>query len=141
MSPDEQILRAPNISIAKAVSETATADGRTEYKFIVQRRLIGPDEMDFTVSGVAAPLNDTSYDSHEDPRFWQRGGGRLFADTSCAIRPSFVVGNSYIAFLGSTLTKRSFEKIEATNGVVNLKDKWLRYIEEKLHALKQQNPD
>lgn len=137
MSPDEQISGASNISIAKMVDEIPMADGRTKYKFLVQRRLIGSDDQEFTVWGVAAPLNDTSYDSHDDPSFWQRGGGRSFADTSCAIRPSFLVGNSYIVFFGSTPTKRSFEKIEAANGVVNLQHKWLIYIEEKLHSLDQ----
>jgi hypothetical protein len=134
MSPDEQIAGASNIAIAKAVSESATADGRIEYKFIVQRRLLGADEREFTVNGGKAALHDTSYDSHADPGFWHRGGGRSSADTACLISPVFSVGKSYIVFLDSTPTRRSFERIDVRDGIVDENDKWLLYIRKKLDA-------
>lgn len=132
MSPDEQISGASNITIAKAVSEEAIPGGSTVYKFVVQRQLLGPDPAEFTLIGGQTPLLDTSYDSHADPAFWKRGGGRSFANTACLISPGFQVGKSYIVFLDSTLTKRSFEQLDAPGGMVNENDEWLLYIKKKL---------
>ncbi len=137
MSANEQIILASDISVARVVSATPTIDGKTEYEFIVQRRIKGANKLFFAVTGSSAPQKDTSFNNHENPEFWQRGGGRLSIDTECVIHPNFIVGDSYIAFIGLPITKRSFEKIETPNGMINLQDKWLLYVETKLHGLTQ----
>jgi hypothetical protein len=128
MSPDEQIRRASGIAIATVVSAGPAAGGYT-YEFVVQRQLAGSAPPTFTVSGVDRASNETSYDRHADPRFWLPGGGRLSFDTACVFHPSFVVGNTYLAFFGETLTKRSFERIETPGGALDAEDKWLQYVE------------
>jgi hypothetical protein len=134
MSPEEELAGALNIAVATVVAETQAGTGKSSYTFAVQRRLLGPEVTTFTIEGRPAPINTTSYERHASPAFWQSGGGRSFGDTSCAIVPSFMVGDSYIVFLDSPVTRRSFEKIEAFDGIVDPDDRWLRYIEEHLRA-------
>ena len=51
--------------------------------------------------------------------------------------PSFVVGESYLSFMGQAFTRRSFEKITSVNGAPNGEDKWLLYVEAKLKGVMQ----
>ena len=41
MSADEQIILASDVSIARVVRATPRIDGKTEYEFIVQQRILG----------------------------------------------------------------------------------------------------
>lgn len=139
MSVDEQIRLASDVSVAKVIQATVMADGQTAYEFLVYRRLAGSDQQRFTVVGHAARANDDrkDFDNHTDDGFWKLGGGRLFNDTDCVIHPAFVVGESYLAFVGQPLTRRSFERVATVDGHINSDDKWLSYVDTKLRGAKQ----
>src|SRR5471030_610153 len=80
VSVDEQIMLASDISVATVVRATPTVDGKIEYKFLVQKRIIGPYRNFFTVTGHNSMNRpeDGSFNRHQSEDFWQRGGGRLF---------------------------------------------------------------
>jgi len=130
MSVDEQIAAARDVSLATVVRATPTMDGQTEYEFQVQKRIFGPDTNSFTLRSTARPpsllYEESSFDKHQSEEFWMRGGGRLFSNAGCNIEPAFVVGHSYLAFVGQAVTRRSFERIASPD------DKWLRYVENQL---------
>jgi len=132
---DEQLEKAFDVSVATVVRETPM-DGQVEYEFLVQKRILGAARGSFTLKFPNAPQHqdERSFDNHQAERFWQRGGGRLFSDTACVIAPTFVVGHSYLAFVGQPITRRSFERIESSSGQLNFNDKWLQYVEAKLHG-------
>ncbi|MGI4721304.1 MAG: hypothetical protein ACRYGO_09745 [Janthinobacterium lividum] len=139
VTPQEQIAMATDVSVARVVRATpSTAQkggGRqaVEYEFEVVQRILGPDEARFVLVGAqgetrtALPAGD-----HRDEAFWQRGGGRLYNDTDCVLRPNFVVGESYLVFRDKPATRRSFEHIETVRGRPNPDDKWLSYVVERL---------
>ncbi|MFC4933032.1 hypothetical protein [Massilia sp. GCM10023247] len=79
-------------------------------------------------AGTAGNGDDTSFDHHADPTFWKRGGGRVMNGGGCCLHPDFVVGGTYLVFLNSPWTWRSFEKIEVVNGAINEEDQWLAYV-------------
>lgn len=139
MSVDRQIALASDVSVAKVIRATALGDGNTEYEFLVQERIAGPFRPRFTIVGHGVPSNDDRGDfgNHTDEAFWRGGGGRLFNDTDCVIHPTFVVGASYLAFVGQTITRRSFERIATSNGHFNASDKWLAYVETALRGARQ----
>lgn len=139
VTPEEQIALASDVSVARVVRATASAarkgGGRqaVEYEFEVVQRILGPDEARFVIVGahgetrMAGPASD-----HGDDAFWQRGGGRLYNDSDCVLRPNFVVGESYLIFRDKPATWRSFEHVETVRGRPNPDDKWLSYVVEKL---------
>lgn len=133
---DEQIWLASDVSVAKVVNASVTADGQTEYEFLVYRRIAGEDRQRFTVigSGKLANHNQSDFAKHTDDAFWRAGGGRLFNDTDCVIHPTFVLGASYLAFLGQPITRRSFERIGTSSDHIDSSDKWLSYIEAKMRG-------
>jgi hypothetical protein len=130
MSAYEQVMRSSDVSVAQVISMTPLEGREVEYRFVVLQRLAGQDRYSFTVTGHAAARNDkdTTFDNHTDLDFWKRGRGRVMNDSDCVIHPSFVVGASYLVFLGSPATWRSYEKIEVVNGGINDGDKWLAYV-------------
>lgn len=135
ISVEQQIGSATDVSIATVVAATPAADGDTEYRFQVLKQLAGTQHAGFTVIGRNGERygKDTTFDHHTDPAFWSRGGGRVMNDSDCVIHPSFVIGNSYLVFLGPTATRRSFEKIDVINGEIDAKDTWLAYVSAGLH--------
>lgn len=155
ISVNEQVKLASDVSIAQVTSATPLEGRLVEYRFVVLRRLAGQVEGSFTVTGRAAasrgkhsgyysPVlarpgtagggNDTSSDHHADPSFWRRGGGRVMNGGDCRIYPDFVVGGTYLVFLNSPWTWRSFEKIDLVNGAIDDEDKWLAYVAAALKA-------
>lgn len=149
MHVDEQIMRASDVSVAQVMSATPLEGKLVEYRFVVLRRLAGQHENTFTVTGRAEASrssttgfystmltgpektgrgDDTSFNNHTDPAFWKRGGGRVMNGGDCRIYPNFVVGGTYLVFLNSPWSWRSFEKIELVNGAINEEDKWLAYV-------------
>lgn len=130
---DEQIMRATDVSVARVVSATPVAGGQVEYRFVVLERLAGANENMFTVPGRdgTGAGNDT-FDNHASPAFWERGGGRVMNGGDCMIHPRFLVGGTYLVFLGSPWTWRSFEQIAAVDGLVDEREKWLVYVRARL---------
>lgn len=144
ISVDEQIMAATDVSVAEVISATPVEGRDIEYRFRVRQRLAGADRGSFTVMGrsigkhwsdfttasssAAGGDQDTTFDHHTNPAFWKRGGGRVMNEGDCRIYPSFVVGATYLVFLGAPVTWRSFEKIEAVNGRITDDDKWLAYV-------------
>lgn len=152
---DEQIARAFDVSVARVISATPLEDRRVEYRFMVEQRLAGQGAETFTVTGraqvatrsithfgmltfagppTAGMDRDTSFNNHTDPAFWQRGGGRVMNEPDCLIYPDFAVGGTYLIFLDSPWTWRSFEKIERADG-----DKWLAYVKAGLETRSKQS--
>jgi hypothetical protein len=127
---DEQIMRAADVSVAQVMSATPVGGREIEYRFVVLQRLSGADQNMFTVTGSdgVGDSKDTTFDNHSDPTFWKRGGGRVMNEADCVIHPAFVVGGTYLVFLGSQWTWRSFEKIAVDDRGVNDGDKWLAYV-------------
>jgi hypothetical protein len=130
----QQVREAVDVAVGQVIGATPLGAGEIEYRFLVLDQLAGPAQKTFTVRGHApvpgAP--DTSFDRHQDLAFWARGGGRTMNDTDCVIHPNFVVGNSYLVFLGSTPTWRSFEKIDLVDGRPDPDDRWLAYVKKFL---------
>jgi hypothetical protein len=132
--PDEQLVTAADVAVGQVISATPLGDYLVEYRFLTLEQLAGTAQKVFTVMGGPAGFNDkdTSFLDHADFRFWARGGGRTMNGSDCAIHPGFVVGNSYLVFLGSPPTWRSFEKIEMADGRLKDDDKWLVYVKQML---------
>jgi hypothetical protein len=127
---DEQLGQATNVVVGQVIGATPLGGQSVEYRFLVLEQLAGPPQKVVTVMGnTAAPYDkDTSFDSHRDFAFWARGGGRTMNGADCVIHPSFVLGNTYLVFLDSTPTWRSFEKLDMFDSIVNHDDKWLAYV-------------
>jgi hypothetical protein len=126
---DEQLSKATTVALGQAIGATSLDNGMVEYRFLVLEQLAGPAQKVLTVMGrPGGDRQESSFDNHQDPAFWTRGGGRMVNGTDCVIRPSFVVGDTYLLVLGPTPTRRSFEKIEMAGGSVNQDDQWLRYV-------------
>jgi hypothetical protein len=130
----QQVRDAADVAVGQVIGATPLGAGEIEYRFLVLDQLAGPAQKTFTLRGHApvpgAP--DTSFDRHQDLAFWARGGGRTINDSDCVIHPGFVVGNSYLVFLGSPPTWRSFEKIDMVDGRPDPDDRWLAYVKAAL---------
>lgn len=144
VTPEEQITLATDVSLAKVIRATPSPipsfGGRpsVEYEFEVQERLLGPGQQRFVLIGAQGETRpNPSSNDHSDKAFWQRGGGRLYNDPDCVLRPNFVVGENYLIFRGKPATWRSFEHIETVRGKPNTDDKWLSYAREKLESRRQ----
>jgi hypothetical protein len=132
--PEEQLRLATNVAVGQVIGATPLSDYQVEYRFLTLEQLAGPELKVFTVMGGPAERdgNDSTYNDHSDFVFWARGGGRTMNGSDCVIRPGFVIGNSYLVFLGTVPSWRSFEKIEMVDGRVNADDKWLVYVKQML---------
>ena len=147
VTPDEQIAMATDISLAKVVSvnPSATLAGgwrpSVDYAFQVQERLLGPNEQRFVLVGAQGETRPPpSSSDHSDEAFWQRGGGRLYNDPDCMLRPGFILGEYYLVFRGPNATWRSFEHIRTVDGQPDAGDKWLSYVKAKLEGRPQRPP-
>jgi hypothetical protein len=134
IAPGEQLALAMDVAVGQVIGATPLGDHLVEYRFLTLEQLAGQAQKVFTVmGGPAAPSDkDTSFHNHADFAFWARGGGRTMNGADCVIRPGFVVGNSYLVFLGPAPTWRSFEKIEMIAGHPDPDDKWLAYVKTAL---------
>jgi hypothetical protein len=143
ITPEEQIALATDVTLVKVVRATPSpipnSGGRpsVEYEFEVQERLLGPEEQSFVLIGANGETrHNSSSNDHSDEAFWQRGGGRLYNDPDCVLRPNFVVGENYLVFRGKPATWRSFEHIVTVRGKPNSADRWLFYAKQKLEGLR-----
>lgn len=130
----EQVAAATDVAVAQVIGATPLDAYEVEYRFLVLDQLAGVDRKVFSVTGRAAPPQDQdgSFDRHRDFAFWAHGGGRVVNGVDCVIHPSFVVGNSYLVFLGARPTRRSFEQLDTVDGIVNPDDEWLAYVKARL---------
>lgn len=133
---DAQIDAATDVAVAKVVDAIPQDGDRVEYHFEVQQRLAGYDRATFTLTGGPGGKDDqdTTFGNHTDPVFWRGGGGRVMNGADCAMHPGFIVGQSYLVFLGDRPTWRSYEKIDTADGVVNRGDQWLAYVRARLRG-------
>ncbi|MBB6133605.1 hypothetical protein HD842_001716 [Massilia aurea] len=139
VTPEQQIAMATDVSVARVVeaipSPLRSGSGRqsVDYTFEVQQRILGLPEQRFTISGARGMTRPPpSSGDHSDAAFWERGGGRLYNDADCVLRPDFIVGESYLIFRGKPATWRSFEHIATVRGRPDPNDRWLSYVMEKL---------
>lgn len=129
---------AADVSVAKVVRATPSppigfARPAVEYEFEVQQRILGFPQQRFTLVGAEGETRPGPASSnHSDAAFWQRGGGRLYNDGDCILRPDFTVGEMYLVFRHARATWRSFEHITTVQGRPNPDDKWLVYVKENL---------
>lgn len=130
----EQVAAAKDVAVAQVIGATPLDAYEVEYRFLVLDQLAGPNRKVFTVTGYAVSPDDkgSSFDRHRDFAFWARGGGRVMNGADCVIHPSFVVGNSYLVFLGAQPTRRSFEQLDTVDGTVDPGDQWLAYVKARL---------
>jgi hypothetical protein len=142
---DEQVAQASNVALAQVIGATPMGDYQVEYRLLVLEQLAGPTQKVITVmGGPASSARDTTFHSHQDFAFWAHGGGRTMNGADCVVRPGFTVGNSYLVFLGSTSTRRSFEQIGMVDGHLDADDKWLAYVKAHLGgtaAARESAPD
>ena len=138
MSPERQIAFARDVAVARVISAHPIGDDTFEYRFVVLKRLAGPDSQSFTLQGLAPDSRFASQRGdradHDGLRFWARGGGRVMNDPSCTLRPWFTLGESYLVILDQPYTYRSFEHIATVDGQYDANDKWLTYVERRLAA-------
>jgi hypothetical protein len=128
----EQVERATDVAVGQVIAATPLGGQDVEYRFLVLEQVAGAPRKVFTVMGRAATgkEQDSAFDHHRAFAFWARGGGRTMNGSDCAIHPSFVVGNSYLVFLDSAPTWRSFEQIDMTAGRIDPDDRWLAYVKQ-----------
>jgi hypothetical protein len=135
IGPDLQVALATDVTLARVVSiapryELYDNRGDVDYQFVVLKRLAGPDQQFFSISGRAPGRSrDTTFNSHQDAAFWKKGGGRVKNEGDCAIHPDFVVGKTYLVFRNLPVTRRSFEEIEITDERLGDDDRWFRYVQ------------
>jgi hypothetical protein len=131
---DRQIGLATNVAIGQVVSATPLDGQDVEYRFLLLERLAGEPGNVFTIMGQSGSpgAEKTTFNDHADFSFWARGGGRLMNGADCVIHPTFAIGGSYLVFLGSPSTRRSFEKIRMAGGSVHQDDRWLTYVRQQL---------
>ena len=131
---EEQMRLVTDVAVGQVIGATPMGGQEVEYRFLSLETLTGQPGKVFTVMGrAAAPgSKETTFDNHADFAFWARGGGRVMNDADCGMHPSFVIGSSYLVFLGAPATRRSFEEIDLVNGIVNADDKWLSYVKQQL---------
>lgn len=141
VTPEQQIAIAADVSVAKVIRATPSSipasGGRpsVEYEFAVQERISGAADTRFTLVGASGETRPGPASSdHGDDAFWERGGGRLYNDSDCVLRPNFTLGETYLVFRGSPPTWRSFEHIASIGGRPNPDDRWLAYVKAKLGA-------
>lgn len=139
VTPDEQIALATDVTLARVIRATPSGlpnfGGRQsmDYEFDVQQRLRGMPQIRFILPGAEGETRPApASGDHSDPVFWKRGGGRLFNDPDCVLRPNFIVGELYLVFRGTPATWRSFEHIETVGGRPNPGDQWLAFVKEQL---------
>ncbi|MEF9926821.1 MAG: hypothetical protein RR775_17720 [Massilia sp.] len=144
VTPEELLALATDVTLAKVIRATPSpirnSGGRpsVEYEFEVQERLLGPEEQRFVLIGASGKTRpNPSSNDHSDKTFWERGGGRLYNDPDCVLRPNFAVGENYLVFRGQPATWRSFEHIETVRGKPDTDDKWLSYAKDKLESLRR----
>lgn len=137
-SPEKQIAFARDVAVARVIGAHPIGDDLFEYRFVVLKRLAGPDSQSFTLQGLAPDSRFASqrgdYADHDGPKFWARGGGRVMNDPACTVRPWFTLGESYLVILDQPYTYRSFEHIATVDGQFDATDKWLTYVETRLAA-------
>jgi hypothetical protein len=131
---EDQIRQPADVMVGQVIGATPLGGDAVEYNFLVLDQMRGLPRKVFTVLGRAlSPYDqDITYDRHQDFAFWVRGGGRAVNGADCAIHPSFVLGNSYLVFLGAAPTWRSFEKIDMVDGHPDPDDQWLAYVKTAL---------
>lgn len=139
VTPAEQIALATDVSLARVVRATPSSSFLSgtrppfEYEFEVQQRLLGYPVQRFVLVGAQGETRPAPpSDDHSDATFWQRGGGRLYNDPDCVLRPNFTVGETYLIFRNARPTWRSFEHIATVQGHPDPHDKWLVYVKENL---------
>lgn len=147
VTPDQLIAMATDVSVARVVRATPSSapayGGRpsVEYEFEIQRRILGPELQRFILIGAKGETRPGPISKdHSDAAFWQRGGGRLYNDPDCVLRPGFIVGESYLVFRDRPASWRSFEHIETVRGQPNPDDKWLSFVEENLAGRQRGKP-
>ncbi len=126
---DSLIKRVDKISLSRIVS-AVYIDGAVIYTYKVLENLKG-DVRDGAIVGV--PLAQgvdflRDFKRHQDPNFWKKHGGRMQADKSGRIKPSFDVGSVYVIFHDRPYHRKSFEYIQIHRGDRKRQDKWLNYI-------------
>lgn len=138
---DQQIGSATNVAVGQIISATPMDGHNVEYLFLSLEQLAGQPGKVFSIIGRPGTVidEDTTFNDHADFTFWAGGGGRVMNGSDCIIHPDFVIGSTYLVFLGNPITRRSFEKINMVNGIVNWKDRWLMYVKQQL--AKRQVPD
>jgi len=132
--PDELIARTQDIVLAKVVRADAASNGwNVLYTFKTIRQIKGENRSPFQILGRPATgeMVNWTFNEHFDPSFWEHRSGRTFHDTSCKIRPGFVVGGEYLVFLDQPYHTKSFEMILMTEGTSDTRDKWLQYVEQR----------
>ena len=152
-SSDELIERTDNIVLArvtaaKLISEEGmdlpffqveymfktieTIKGQGEETFsIIGRPMLWGEDMESFRNGEASPVSLTEF--HSEDKFWKSPVGRVKADPSCEIRPSFAVGSSYLVFLDKAYHQKSFELVNAYAPYSTVGDKWLAYVRGKIN--------
>lgn len=133
--PDELISRTKNIVLAKVVrADAGSSRWHVLYTLKTERTYKGNPPRAFQLLGgrLLGPSSIERFDEHRDPAFWTKYGGREFHDTSCAIRPTFIVGATYLIFLDAPYHNKSFEEIYFTGDDRSEKDRWLHYVESRI---------
>lgn len=137
---EDLISRTTDIALAKVVRADASSDPwRVLYTLRTERSVKGHPPRAFQLLGerLLGDVSTERFDEHRAPGFWTEYGGREHHDTSCKIQPSFIVGATYLVFLDAPYHNKSFEEIYFEGDEKSEKDKWLKYVEDKIAEGKQ----
>lgn len=93
--------------------------GEVPARFTLPNGFLVPDLQENRVSlGVS---EESDFDSHRNPRFWEEHHARQWNSSDCQMRPTFSVGSRYLLFLGQQHWQ-GYEKVETED------DLWLTTV-------------
>jgi hypothetical protein len=121
-----------SVFLAKVVRAELLPNNTIDYFLNVEKVYAGTrvkEPLKINGSISTGGSRDETFQHHHDDSFWTTRGGRVLNDSSCMIRPDFIVGATYLVFLDTPYTRKSFERIVRTDGGDEFKDKWLSYVE------------
>lgn len=132
IQPQHLLEQSRNVFLGLVVKAELQKDGVVRYDLRVEKPFAGVQFWETVViMGDPPPAGrgDDTYSNHYDDNFWSPESGRSYSDISCRIKPNFSVGGTYLVFLDTPYTRKSFERIVKTHGSEGVKDSWLTFVE------------
>jgi hypothetical protein len=99
----------------------------SHYTLEVIKVLKGDSVEQIKYGGRTREYISSTYSNHSDTTFWNQNEGRsIMYNGECGPSHVFQEGHRYLLFQGSTLNRKSAERIETDS------DLWIKYVEKRL---------
>ena len=132
----ELVQRTPTIVLARVTKVERGERGIYHYTFKSEKTLKGKPADTFIIDGWSPEFSEPAetFDDHTKDDFWKDNGGRCHNSSDCQIHPAFTAGAAYLIFLEAPYHRKSFELIAHSEGLPEVRDKWLTWVEEQAKA-------